>query len=115
MPKERRKNPVQKTKPLGIAGLFSDESEAYVYNGSDSEASTSGAAPASVIESEDEDIPHGNILRMNVRSRMRFVLQRGSFPKRGMMKFLRCLVLIITRVNLIALKLPYLISTAGLL
>ena len=57
VPKERRKNPVQKTKQLGIAGLFSDENGAYIYNESDSEASTSGAAPASVIESEEEDIP----------------------------------------------------------
>ena len=57
VPKERRTNPVQKTKRLGIAGLFSDENEAYIYNESDSEASTSGAAPASVVESEDEDVP----------------------------------------------------------
>ena len=55
--KERRKNLVQKTKRLGIAGLFSDENEAYIYNESDSEASTSGAAPTSVVESEEEDAP----------------------------------------------------------
>ena len=57
VPKERRKIPVQKSKRLGIAGLFSDENEAYIYNESDSEASTSGAAPASVVESEEEDVP----------------------------------------------------------
>ena len=57
VPKERRTNPVQKTKRLGIAGLFSDGNEVYIYNESDSEASTSGAAPASVVESEDEDVP----------------------------------------------------------
>ena len=55
--KERRKNSFPETKRLGIAGLFSDENEVYVYNESDSEASTSGAAPASVIESEDDDVP----------------------------------------------------------
>ena len=37
--------------------MFSDESEVYIYNESDSEAGTSGAAPASIVESEDEDIP----------------------------------------------------------
>ena len=52
-----QKTSVHKTRQLGIAGLFSDESGAYIYNESDSEASTSGAAPASVIESEDEDVP----------------------------------------------------------
>ena len=53
VPKERRKSPVQKIKQHGIAGLFSDENEAYIFNESGSEASTSGAAPASVIEPED--------------------------------------------------------------
>ena len=57
MQKECRKNPVPKTKRLGVAGLLSDENEVHVYNESDSEASTSGAAPASVIESEDDDVP----------------------------------------------------------
>ena len=55
-PKERRKSLIQKTRQLGIAGLFSNENETYLYNESDSEASTSGAAPASIIESEDEDV-----------------------------------------------------------
>ena len=56
-PEECRKSPVQKTRQLGIAGLFSNENAAYIHNESDSEASTSGAAPASVVESEDEDVP----------------------------------------------------------
>ena len=55
--KEHRKNPVPKTKRLGIAGLFSDENEAYVYNESDGEASTSGDAPASMVQSEDDGVP----------------------------------------------------------
>ena len=57
VPKERRENPVQKTKRLGIAAFFSDGDEAYIYKESDSEASTYGAAPASVVESEEEDVP----------------------------------------------------------
>ena len=56
-PKKRRSNPVHKIKQLGIAGLFSEGNEAYIYDESDSEASTSGAAPASIVESEDEEVP----------------------------------------------------------
>ena len=67
-PKKRRDNPVHKTKQLGIAGLFSEESAAYVYGGSDSEACTSGAAPAaSVIESEGEEVRLGSFLRMDLK------------------------------------------------
>ena len=57
VPKEHRKSPVQKIRRLGIAGLLSDQNESYIHNESDSEASTSGAVPASVVESEDEDVP----------------------------------------------------------
>ena len=56
-PKRHRNNPVHKTKQLGVAGLFSDVNEVYIYNECDSEASTSGAAPASIVGSEDEEIP----------------------------------------------------------
>ena len=42
---------------LGIAGLFSDDNESRIHSESDSEASTSGAAPASVVESEEDDVP----------------------------------------------------------
>ena len=54
---ERRENPIRKVRRLGIAGLFSDENESRIHNESDSEASTSGAAPASVVESEEDDVP----------------------------------------------------------
>ena len=56
-PKKRNNNPVHKIKQLGIAGLFSDENEAFIHDGSDSEASTSGAAPASPIESDEDEVP----------------------------------------------------------
>ena len=54
---ERRENSSRKVRRLGIAGLFSDENETRIHNESDSEASTSGAAPASVVESEEDDVP----------------------------------------------------------
>ena len=82
-PKKRRNNPVHKTKQLGIAGLFSEENEVYIYDESDSGASTSGAAPASVIESKDEEVPLGNLLRMNLKLEARFVLPRRHLPIRG--------------------------------
>ena len=47
--------PSTKTKQLGIAGLVSDENEVYIFDGSDSEASASGAAPASLIESDGDE------------------------------------------------------------
>ena len=56
-PKKHRNNPADKTKQLGTAGLFIEKNEVYMYGGSDSEASASGAAPASIIESEDEEVP----------------------------------------------------------
>ena len=57
VPKEHRENPIRKIRRLGVAGLFSDENQSYIHNESGSEASTSGAAPASVVESEEEDVP----------------------------------------------------------
>ena len=53
-PKKRNNNPVHKIKQLGTAGLFSDENEVYIYDESDSGASTSGAAPASLIKSDED-------------------------------------------------------------
>ena len=49
----------RKVRKLGIAGLFSDDNESRIHNESDSEASTSGAAPASVVESEEDDATLG--------------------------------------------------------
>lgn len=58
-PKKRSNNNnfVHKIQQLGIAGLFRDENEVYIYDESDSEASTSGAVPASLIEPGEDVIP----------------------------------------------------------
>ena len=81
--KERRTNPVPETKRLGIAGLFSDENGVYVYNESDSEASTSGAAPASMVESEEEDVPPWEYLENELEVENSIcAAARESFQKR---------------------------------
>ena len=56
-PKKRNNHPVHKNKQLGIAGLFSDENEVSINDESGSEASTSGAAPASLVESDEDGAP----------------------------------------------------------
>ena len=57
-PQNRTSNPIHKTKQLGIAGLFGDESEVLVFDESDSDVSTFDAAPVSIGDpEEDVDVP----------------------------------------------------------
>ena len=115
VPKEHRKNPVQKIKRLGIAGLFSDENEPYIYNMS------LIVKPVHLVlfpprswNPKMKTFPLGNILEMNLESKIRYAPLRGNLLKWGMMKFLQCPVLTTTRANLIALKSCHLIPIAGL-
>ena len=112
-PKKRHNNPVHKTKQLGIAGLFGDENEVYLYD-------SLIAKPVPLVllllrpsDPKMKTFPLGSLLRMNLKLEARFVLPHRHLPKRGMIKFLPCLVLLTTRVNLIVLKSSLLILTAG--
>ena len=56
-------NPVYLNRKQGIADLFEDSNEVFVHEGSDSEASTSIAAPATLNDLDDESDPWESIGR----------------------------------------------------
>ena len=82
-PKKRNNNPVHKTKQLGIARLFGDENEVYMYGGSDSGASTSGAAPASLIESDDDEVPPWESLEEELELESMICAAVQAAPQKG--------------------------------
>ena len=114
MPKEHRKNPVQKIRRLGIAGLFSDENESYTHNESDSEAGTSGAVPASVVESEDEGVHPWEYLENELEIGNSICAAAREFPQMRDDEVPAMPCVDNYKVNLIALKPCHLIPIAGL-
>ena len=112
-PRERSNNLIHKTKQLGIAGLFSDENEVDIFDESDSEASTSGAAPASPIESDEDETPLGKFSKTRLRLRKTSALLLKLSPGRGTITSLRCLVSLTTKANLTVPKSSPIAPTVG--
>ena len=112
-PRKRSNHPVHKTKQLGIAGLCSVENEVYIFDESDNEASTSGAAPASLIESDEDETPRGKLSKTSLCLRKPSVLPLKLPPRRATITSLRCLVSLTTKANFTVPKPSPIIPTVG--